>query len=157
MLFRSVQGTEGAEVVVEIEEHGRWPGRSDDWRLTLSTGSRSHAFSEDENPSSLSRSEGFDLTAGNPKIVLSEHARMQVARRGMNEDEVLGVARSPQQRLPVRRGREVRQSRIATPEGATLYLIRMVVDSSEDGDTVVTAYRSSKIDKYWSSSFGGFR
>ena len=77
---------------------------------------------------------------------------MQVARRGMNEDEVLGVARSPQQRLPVRRGREVRQSRIATPEGATLYLIRMVVDSSEDGDTVVTAYRSSKIDKYWSSS-----
>ena len=91
------------------------------------------------------------MTAGNPKIVLSEHARLQAARRGLNEDVVLGVARSPQQRLPVRRGREVRQSRIAMPEGATLYLVRVVVDSSEDGDTVVTVYRSSKIDKYWSS------
>ena len=57
------------------------------------------------------------MTAGNPKIVLSEHARMQAARRGLNEDVVLDVARSPQQRLPVRRGRKVRQSRIAMSEG----------------------------------------
>ena len=57
------------------------------------------------------------MTAGNPKIVLSEHARMQAARRGLNEDVVLDVARSPQQRLAVRRGREVRQSRIAMSEG----------------------------------------
>ena len=91
------------------------------------------------------------MTAGNPKIVLSEHARMQAARRGLNEDMVLDVARSPQQRLPVRRGREVRQSRLAMPEGATLNLLQVVVDSSEDRDTVVTVYRSSKIDKYWSS------
>ena len=34
-----------------------------------------------------------------------------------------------QARLPVRRGREVRQSRIAMPEGAALCVVRAVVDS----------------------------
>jgi hypothetical protein len=91
------------------------------------------------------------LTAENQKIVLSEHARTQAARRGLSEDVVLGVARSPEQRLAVRPGREVRQSRIGMPEGGTLYLVRAVVDSGQDGDTVVTVYRTSKIDKYWSS------
>jgi hypothetical protein len=75
----------------------------------------------------------------------------QAARRGLNEDVLLGVARFPEQRLAVRPGREVRQSRIGVPEGGTLYLVRVVVDSGQDGDTVVTAYRTSKIDKYWSN------
>jgi hypothetical protein len=91
------------------------------------------------------------LTAENQKIVLSEHARTQATRRGLNEDVVLDVARSPEQRLAVRPGREVRQSRIRTPAGGTLYLVRVVVDSGQDGETVVTVYRTSKIDKYWSS------
>ena len=29
---------------------------------------------------------------------------------------------------------------------------RPKLDSGQDGDTVVTVYRTSKIDKYWSSS-----
>lgn len=86
------------------------------------------------------------------KIVLSEHARTQAARRGVSEDIVLGVARSPEQRLEARPGREVRQSRIGVAESGTLYLVRVVVDPGQDGDTVVTVYRTSKIDKYWSSS-----
>jgi hypothetical protein len=91
------------------------------------------------------------LTAENQQIVLSEHARTQAARRGLSEEAVLGVARSPEQRLAVRPGREVRQSRIAAPAGSTLYLVRVVVDSGPEADTVVTVYRTSKIDKYWSS------
>jgi len=90
------------------------------------------------------------LTAENQEIVLSEHARTQAARRGLSEDVVLGVARSPEQRLAVRPGREMRQSRIGVPEGGTLYLVRVVVDSGPEADTVVTVYRTSKIDKYWS-------
>ena len=76
----------------------------------------------------------------NPKIV-----------RGLSEDAVFDVARSPEQKLAVRRGREVRQSRISMPENGTLYLVRVVVDSDSAGDTVVTVYRTSKIDKYWSN------
>jgi len=64
---------------------------------------------------------------------------------------VRASARSPEQRLAVRPGREVRQSRIPTPVGGTLYLVRVVVDSGPLADTVVTVYRTSKIDKYWSN------
>jgi len=91
------------------------------------------------------------LNAENKEVVLSEHARTQSARRGLSEDVVLGVAKSPEQRLAVRPGREVRQSRIPTPAGGTLYLVRVVVDSGPVADTVVTVYRTSKIDKYWSN------
>jgi hypothetical protein len=85
-------------------------------------------------------------------IALSKHAREQAARRGLNEDIVLAVAQAPEQRLSVRRGREVRQSRVAMPAGGTLYLIRVVVDAGQSDETVVTVYRTSKIEKYWSKA-----
>jgi hypothetical protein len=91
------------------------------------------------------------LTAENAKISVSEHALAQAARRGLSEAVVFEVARAPEQRLPVRQGREIRQSRVTMPEGVTLCLVRVVVDIGPNGETVVTAYRTSKIDKYWSS------
>jgi len=91
------------------------------------------------------------LSAQDKEVIVSEHARTQAARRGLIEEVVLSVARSPEQRLAVRPGREVRQSRIGMPAGDTLYLVRVVVDSGPEADIVVTVYRTSKIDKYWSS------
>ena len=91
------------------------------------------------------------MSAENKEVVLSDHARTQAVRRGLSEDVVLDIARSPEQRLIVRPGREVRQSRIGLPAGGTLYLVRVVVDSGPEADTVVTVYRTSKIDKYWSN------
>jgi hypothetical protein len=85
-------------------------------------------------------------------ISVSEHAREQASRRGLGESTVLDVARAPEQRIAVRRGREIRQSRIAIPAGGKLYLVRVVVDTGGDGDTVVTVYRTSRIKKYWSAS-----
>jgi hypothetical protein len=85
-------------------------------------------------------------------IVLSEHARAQAARRGISEETILGVARAPQQRLSVRPGREIRQARVSMPSGGPLYLVRVVVDSGPTDETVVTVYRTSKIDKYWSTA-----
>lgn len=51
--------------------------------------------------------------------------------------------------MPVRDGREVRQSRIPFPPDGAVYLVRVIVDLSPDLDTAVTVYRTSKIDKYW--------
>jgi len=61
----------------------------------------------------------------------------------------LEVATTPEQRLPVRLQREIRQSRAIEPASGKLHLIRVVVDLAEDGDTVVTVYRTSKVRKYW--------
>jgi Domain of unknown function (DUF4258) len=85
-------------------------------------------------------------------IALSKHAREQAARRGLSEEIVLEVARAPEQRLVIRPGRELRQSHVAMPAGGTLYLIRVVVDASPSDETVVTVYRTSKIEKYWSKT-----
>lgn len=64
---------------------------------------------------------------------------------------MLEVAEAPEQRLAVQPGREIRQSRISMPPSATLYLLRVVVDISTEVETVITVYRTSKIEKYWSS------
>lgn len=85
-------------------------------------------------------------------IAFSEHAREQALRRGLSEEIVLGVVRAPEQRLYVRTGREIRQSRVAMPPGGTLYLVRVVVDTGQGEETVVTTYRTSKIERYWSAA-----
>lgn len=83
-------------------------------------------------------------------LVFSEHARSQAARRGIDEAILRAVAERPEQVVRVRRGREVRQSRVSFRPGGDVYLVRVVVDVSPDAETAVTVYRTSKIDKYWS-------
>ena len=85
-------------------------------------------------------------------VTPSNHAREQARRRGLAETVVLAVAQAPEQRIAVRRGREIRQSRIAVPAGGTLYLVRVVVDIDGPAETVVTAYCTSRIEKYWRRS-----
>jgi hypothetical protein len=36
------------------------------------------------------------------------------------------------------------------PTGGILYLIRVVVDAGPSAEIVVTVYRTTKIEKYWS-------
>ena len=84
------------------------------------------------------------------EIKISEHASEQSLRRGLSDTTVLEVARAPEQRVVIRPGREIRQSRMAMPAGGKLYLVRVVVDTGTQTETVVTAYRTSRIDKYWS-------
>jgi hypothetical protein len=62
---------------------------------------------------------------------------------------VLEVATTPEQRVPVREGREIRQSRVTDPASGKLQLLRVVVDRGKDSDMMVTAYRTSKVRKYW--------
>ena len=85
-------------------------------------------------------------------VGLSKHAREQAGRRGLSEEIVLDVARAPEQRLIIRPGRELRQSRVEMPAGGPLYLVRVVVDVGPSEETVVTVYRTSKIEKYWSKT-----
>lgn len=84
-------------------------------------------------------------------IVLSEHVRQQAARRGIDEAIIRAVAGAPEQVVPVRHGREVRQSRVPFPPSGIQYLVRVFVDVSPGLETVVTAYRTSRIEKYWRS------
>ncbi|MCC6125991.1 MAG: DUF4258 domain-containing protein [Pirellulales bacterium] len=78
--------------------------------------------------------------------VLTEHAIEQMARRQVTADEVRRVLASPEQVLEIRLGRIVAQSLSGQ------YLLRVFVDVDRTPAEVVTAYRTSKIDKYRSLS-----
>ena len=91
--------------------------------------------------------------AKHPKSIttyrLTDHARLEMARRQLSEAEVASVLAAPEQTECVREGRAVSQSRIEVGEPSKTYLLRVVVDIDRQPPEVVTVYRSSKVQKYW--------
>jgi hypothetical protein len=81
--------------------------------------------------------------------LITEHAHFEMKRRGLSEELVLSVLRSPEQHVALRPGRDVLQSRVQLDSPAQTYLIRVFVDMDRNPPEVVTAYRTSKVSKYW--------
>ena len=80
---------------------------------------------------------------------LTEHAREEMARRQISQDDVANVLSAPEQTGFVREGRNVYQSRIEIDKPPQKYLLRVFVDVDRKPPEVVTVYRTSKIAKYW--------
>ena len=83
---------------------------------------------------------------------LTDHAKTEMERRGITEEQVANVLLAPEQSEPVREGREVYQSRFKLGEPIKNFLIRVFVDYHRVPPDVVTAYRTSKVEKYWRSA-----
>lgn len=82
-----------------------------------------------------------------PLYHLSDHALEEAERRGISLALVDSIMRSPGQVLDVHSGRKVYQSRVEI--GGKLYIVRVIVEQSNPLK-VITVYRTSKIEKYWS-------
>lgn len=82
-------------------------------------------------------------------IQLSEHVKTEMRRRQLSEDKVRQVACQPEQVVPARDGLECRQSPISDPLSGKDYLLRVIVNPWESPNVVVTAYKTSKLSKYW--------
>jgi hypothetical protein len=81
--------------------------------------------------------------------ILTEHALMEMRRRGISKEDVEKIMTSPEQIANVREGRVVYQSRLSFGKPPGLFLVRVFVDIDRMPNEVVTAYRTSKIKKYW--------
>jgi hypothetical protein len=83
---------------------------------------------------------------------LSSHAEWEMARRGIPLALVQAVMDHPEQRVvdESQAGRWIYQSRFPFNDGK-IYLLRVVVDEAEQLAAIITAYRTSKIEKYWSA------
>ena len=79
-------------------------------------------------------------------IQISGHARFEMGRRGISRADVFRIIRSPGQVLPSVKGRRIYQNYIGP---ARRLLLRVVVKEDADAYHVVTAYKTSKIAKYW--------
>jgi hypothetical protein len=78
---------------------------------------------------------------------ISDHAIFEIGRRGLKRETIDLVLKNPGQRFDVRPGRVVLQSQVKESGGE--FLIRVFVDTDRQPAEVVTAYRTSKIAKYW--------
>lgn len=81
--------------------------------------------------------------------IFTDHARLEILRRGLREEMVRAILLAPDQRIEVRPGREVLQSKISPGQPEKVFLLRVFVDTDRRPAEVVTAYRTSKIGKYW--------
>ena len=79
--------------------------------------------------------------------ILTNHAVIELSRRGLEEQDIDAVLRNPAQRLDLRAGLVVLQSKYQ--EGGTEYLLRVFVDIDRTPAEVVTVYRTSRVAKYW--------
>ncbi len=83
------------------------------------------------------------------EYLLTDHALMEMRLRGITEENVAQVMTSPEQKVNIRKGRTVYQSRLSFGEPPHLFLVRVFVDVDRKPNEVVTVYRTSKIAKYW--------
>lgn len=81
--------------------------------------------------------------------VITSHARYELSRRGLSEDTVREILAAPEQRFELRQGRIVLQSKFRFGQPEKVFLVRVFVDIDRVPAEVVTAYRTSKIAKYW--------
>jgi hypothetical protein len=81
--------------------------------------------------------------------VVTDHARLEMQRRDIAEAEIAAVLAAPEQCHEVRPGRCVYQSRVTAGDTTRVYLLRIFVDTDREPPRVVTAYRTSKVEKYW--------
>lgn len=81
------------------------------------------------------------------EIRISRHAQEEIVRRSIPLALLETVVRHPQQVLPAEGDKTVHQSRVVIDEKD--YLIRVIVVETPTFLVVVTAYRTSRISKYW--------
>lgn len=79
---------------------------------------------------------------------LSKHARAEIIRRRLPFDMVVRTIISPQQIVPEKGGLRAYQRVLRLPAGRVT-LLRVIVDDSIEPLVVITAYRTSKVHKYW--------
>jgi len=81
------------------------------------------------------------------KVRFSKHAEREMARRSVSRDIVQGVLAAPAQKVPEHGAIVCYQSIVEIDQKP--YLVRVMVNETASLPTVVTVYRTSKIEKYW--------
>lgn len=82
-----------------------------------------------------------------PMYHLSDHARKEAERRGIPLEVVQSIMEAPGQIVDVHSQRRAYQSKVIMD--GKLYVVRAIVERVNPL-TVITVYRTSKIEKYWS-------
>jgi hypothetical protein len=83
-----------------------------------------------------------------PLAVFSDHAANQISRRGITPEEVHEVLANPLSIASAREGRVVIQGLVISEISRKSTLLRIFVDVNRNPPVIVTAYKTSKLEKY---------
>jgi len=83
-----------------------------------------------------------------PSYRLTSHAEEEAERRNITLEQIAAVMNAPQQILEAHSGRYTYQSQVEMD--GKVYIIRVIVEAT-DPLTIVTVYRTSNLNKYWSN------
>jgi hypothetical protein len=81
------------------------------------------------------------------RYTLSRHARQEIERRRIPLSLIAAVLEKPDQIVLERGAAKAYQSRCEI--GGKMFLLRVIVVDSVDPALIVTAYRTTRIEKYW--------
>ena len=82
-------------------------------------------------------------------ITIEEHARFEIQRRGIEESDIISVINQPQQIIPSKKGRIILQSKYYDRRERKEMLLRVIGKENPERFGLITAYKTSKIEKYW--------
>ena len=84
-------------------------------------------------------------------MIFSKHARKQLSIRNISEELVRKALSEPEETFSISESRAVFHFRFTEKEKT--YLLRVIADKVGSEWQVITAYKSSKIKKYWRGDF----
>ncbi len=85
-------------------------------------------------------------------IILTAHAEEQVQSRSIPRELILGTIENPQQSISGYKARRIHQSRYYDGFENKEMLIRIITEIRGDDVIVISIYKTSKLEKYWSEA-----
>jgi len=85
------------------------------------------------------------------RILISDHAHFEIERRQLSEEMVRNVVQNPEQVVKLKKERKIYQSKYHDSAEAKDMILRVICEERHNLLFVITAYRTSKIDKYWAT------
>ena len=82
-------------------------------------------------------------------IIFSEHAIFEINRRQIKIEDIEFLLKNPPQKIPSKKNRTIIQGKYYDQKYNKEMLLRIIGEESESSFYVITAYKTSKIDKYW--------
>ena len=83
------------------------------------------------------------------EVKIKGHAIFEAERRGISGEFIKFVVNNPQQKLHSKKGRVIVQNKYYDQEEKKEMLLRVIGFETSKKFEVVTAYKTSKISKYW--------
>jgi adenylosuccinate lyase len=83
------------------------------------------------------------------KIIFTEHVMFEMERRQITKDDLKDLIDQPQQKIPGKKSRVILQKKYFDKLRKKEMLLRVIGKQEHGKFMVITAYKTSRIEKYW--------